>query len=405
MLRNTHQTYGSVAQWLHWLTVLLIFILFPLGVFMHELPAANAEEATYKFWFYSLHKTIGISLFFIALVRVIWALVQPHPRPLNPERGLETFAAQTVHWILYGSIIAVPLAGWLHHSALEGFAPIWWPFFQDLPLVPKDPKLAEVFGTAHFTFAALLALAIVLHIGGALKHLVIDRDHTLRRMLPGARIPDLPELGKGGHRFMPAVLAGLAFTVAIATIGYLQTPAQTEAQIEVGTDAGLSGVNWRVDHENSQLDIEVVQSGNPVAGSFGRWTADIRFDPQDLENAEVTAEIDVASLTLGGISQQALSADFLNAAAFPTAKFVSEDFSSTGPDEFLARGELILLGQSHPLDLPFSLDIQNGRAVVKGAANIRRLDYGIGAKGFPGDNMVGLEIVVRLSLEADQLEN
>ena len=156
MLRNTSESYGLVAQVLHWATAALILVLLPLGLFMHELPESSAADVAYKAWFYSLHKTLGVTVFAVAVVRVIWAAIQPHPKLLNAERKLESLAAQTIHWMLYGAIICMPLTGWLHHSASVGFAPIWWPLPQDLPLVPKDPQLATFFGIAHFSTGILL---------------------------------------------------------------------------------------------------------------------------------------------------------------------------------------------------------------------------------------------------------
>ena len=90
--------------------------------------------------------------------------------------------------MLYASLVLVPLTGWLHHAASEGFAPILWPFGQNLPFVPKSPALvSEV--TVRPALAVHYGLwpgPLVLHIAGALKHHVVDKDSTLRRMLPGA---------------------------------------------------------------------------------------------------------------------------------------------------------------------------------------------------------------------------
>jgi len=185
MLANTRQTYGLVAQILHWVTALLILFLLVLGIYMHELPIDTVEQVDTKVWLYSLHKTLGISAFAIAIIRVGWAITQSKPLPLHSERMFESQLAATIHWLLYGAIILMPFTGWLHHAALEGFAPIWWPFSQELPFVPKNRQIAEIFGNAHFVTALLLMLSIALHIAGALKHALIDRDQTMRRMIPG----------------------------------------------------------------------------------------------------------------------------------------------------------------------------------------------------------------------------
>ena len=140
---NTTARYGSVAKTFHWLTALGILAVIPLGIIANDLPYDTAEQLADKAWLFSLHKTVGVTLFFVALARILWALSQPKPAPLHPDRGVETLLAEIVHWLLYGSLVLVPLSGWVHHAATEGFAPIWWPFGQNLPLVPESLTLSE----------------------------------------------------------------------------------------------------------------------------------------------------------------------------------------------------------------------------------------------------------------------
>ena len=404
MLANTRETYGLIAQSLHWITAALILALIPLGVFMHELPVSSAEEAAYKSWYYSLHKTLGVTLFLIAVVRVIWAVVQLHPKLLNGDKKLESLAAQTVHWMLYGAIIVMPLTGWLHHSAAEGFAPIWWPISQDLPFVPKSPQLAQFFGSAHFFTGVLLGLSIALHVGGALKHAVIDRDSTLTRMIPG-RAPDIPANLPDPHfRHLPTVLAALSFLLiaGASTVTHLVGQPNSESG-QTGIDqATIEEARWLIDPKKSRLEIEIVQSGTPVSGHFGTWNAAIIFDPDKLEASKVEVEIDIASLALGSVSPQAISPDFLNAALHPVAVFVSEDFADKGNGTFEAHGQLTLAGLTKPISLPFALKIADGRAFVEAEVPLDRLEFDIGKKGFPKDDLVGFQVVVRIVLEAQK---
>ncbi|MEM7171097.1 MAG: cytochrome b/b6 domain-containing protein [Pseudomonadota bacterium] len=442
MLLNTRERYGLVAQILHWITAGLILFLLPLGVYMTDLPQATAADVSYKASVFSLHKSLGVIVFFVALARVLWALIQPHPRPLNSERKLESLAAQTIHWMLYGAIILMPFTGWLTHSASAGFAPLWGALPQDLPFVPKDPSLATLFGIAHVFTAVLLTAAVGLHVAGALKHTIIDRDGTLNRMIPGQLIPGLRPLSeaplpKAPLRGLAAFLALCAFAVlgfavtadytwevgqrgaqqaatpaaeagtqtetASDTSAATQPEAQPEAQTSAATDSPTGdGSTWIVDPENSTLGLQIVQMGNPVVGEFESWTAAITFDPDDLESASVTVDVDVSSIVLGGVGDQAKGENFLNTAAFPVARFTSQSFAETAPDNYVAAGELSLVGQTHPLTLPFSLKIENGRAVMAGEVTIERLAYGIGAKGFSSDTQLGYGVLIQVSLEAQE---
>ena len=404
MFANSPQTYGLVAQLLHWAIAGLVLALIALGLFMHELPAGSSSDVAYKSWYYSLHKTLGVTVLFLAIIRIGWALVQPHPKPLNAQRPLENLAAQTVHWILYGAIIAMPLSGWLHHSALEGFAPIWWPLPQDLPLVPKSPQLAAVFAAVHFFTVILLGICLVLHIGGALKHALIDRDVTLSRMIPFRTANTPGDLPDPPYRRLPLFLAAVAFVaVGLATLtASLTTGSNRVSALESADNTGLGAQAWQVDRQNSRLEIRIMQSGSPVQGQFADWNAMIKFDPDSLSSSRVNVEIDVASLVLGAVSEQAISTDFLNAEQHPVAKFQAAEFVETGEGTYEARGQLQLAGQTRPVTLPFTLKIEDDRAYVNGSVTLERLDFDIGRKGFSTDKMIGFGVEVLLTLQAEK---
>lgn len=401
MLVNTRQTYGLIAQLLHWLTAVLILCLLVLGVYMHDLPIDTPEQIDQKIWFYSLHKTLGVLAFATAIIRVSWVVTQVHPKPLNGERRFESLLAATIHWVLYGSIIFMPLTGWLHHAALEGFAPIWWPFSQDLPFVPKDPALAAVLGLAHKVNAFLLMGSLALHIAGALKHVVVDQDQTLARMLPWRRVELADEWVEADHKSQPRLIAGsvfaLLFLCVIGSQMSFDEQSGSTGEASVSTSSG-----WMVDPEKSSLDIEVIQNNKPVKGSFSIWQADIVFDPNAVEEASVEVRVETASLTLGGVTKDALSGNFLNVLEYPQAIFISNRFSKLGERQFQAEGELSIAGITRPLILPFELKIENNRAFMEATVELQRLDYELGRKGYTTDGIIGFSVKVMVVLEASR---
>ncbi|MBL9058949.1 MAG: cytochrome b/b6 domain-containing protein, partial [Mangrovicoccus sp.] len=87
---NSAVTYGSVAKAFHWLTALLILTLFPLGLIANDWPHDSSAELATKATLFSIHKTLGVTVFFVALLRILWALTQPKPGALHPDRRLET---------------------------------------------------------------------------------------------------------------------------------------------------------------------------------------------------------------------------------------------------------------------------------------------------------------------------
>ncbi|MFY0311432.1 cytochrome b/b6 domain-containing protein [Leisingera sp. D0M16] len=410
--QNTFQSYGSVAKTFHWLTALLIFSAFPLGYFANELAheiqspgfdgsQAVIERATLLF---SLHKTLGVAVFFTALLRILWALSQPKPGLLHPDRKAEALAAEMVHWLLYGSLVAVPLAGWVHHAATTGFAPIWWPFGQTLPFVPQSEAVAELAAGLHWVLVWTLAAALGMHIAGALKHHVIDRDATLRRMLPGRS--SLPQPPAQHHSLLPLLAALLVWAGALgggAAIGVFGGKHLSgTATPVVATEPGGGGAgSWAV--QSGTMGISVVQMGSAVTGSFGEWNAVINFEepsaPGPAGDVEVT--IAIPSLELGSVTGQAMGADYFDSANFPTALFQAE--IEKLEEGYQAEGTLTIKDQTVPVTLPFDLDLEGDTARMTGALTLNRLDFGIG-KSLPDESSLGFAVDVTVSLEAQRVQ-
>lgn len=381
MLTNTTRSYGSVARILHWLTALLILTEIPLGLAANRL----VTEVDPKVQLFSLHKTLGVAIFAVALLRILWALAQPRPATLHPERKAETLLAETVHWVLYASLVMVPLTGWVQHAASEGFSHILWPLSQGLPFVPKSESLSIVMGLAHQTFVWLLVGSLALHILGAIKHAAIDRDETLARMTRGTAAGP----GTHGHRVTPA-LAALAIYAAGAGIAVAMLPPTAAPAERLATVAS----DWTV--TEGTLGFEVKQMGTGVQGSFADWTAAIAFD-ESTGTGEVTVTIAMPSVTLGTVSEQAKGADFFDVANHATATFKAT--IEPDADAYIAKGTLNLRGKEAPVELPFTLTITDGTAVMKGTTTLDRRDYGVG-ETYPDESTVGFPVQVNIALTA-----
>ena len=374
---NTATRYGSVTKSFHWLTALLILTLIPMGIIANGLPYETSEQLARKAWLFSLHKTLGVTVFFVALARILWALRQPKPEPLHPDRKLESFAAETVHWLLYGSLLLVPLSGWVHHAATTGFAPIWWPFGQSLPMVPKDDGVAATFAGLHIVFERVLAASILLHVAGALKHHFVDKDATLRRMWFG-RAESQPN-GARHHVATPLIAALVAWGAALgigSSIGVFEKHT-TIAVAAPGLEAVQS--EWQV--EDGTLGITITQFGSEVAGEFADWTAEIRFDETANANpaGDVRVVVSIPSLTLGSVTDQAMGPDYFDAQTHPTAIFEAQIVPVT--DGYSANGTLTIKERTVPVELLFDLKVEGDVADMQGSLALDRRDFGI------GDNM------------------
>lgn len=392
-LTNTPATYGAVARSLHWLTALLILTAIPLGLYANDLPYDTGEALAWKAQVFSLHKTIGVAAFFVALARILWAVTQTNPAPLHPERRLETRVAEVVHWTLYLSLVIVPLSGWIQHAATDGFAPILWPFGQNLPLVPKAEAVAGLAGSAHWVFTKVLAASVVLHIAGALKHHLIDRDATLARMLRGTPAPGAP----GPHRrSRTPLVAAFAVYAAGAALAFALTGPAAEAPATAPIQTATTG-NWQV--TEGTLSFAVKQMGQSVEGSFADWTAAITFDetPTDGRNGTVAVTIRTDSLSLGAVTPKAKEAEFFDVAAFPEATFTA-DITPDGAT-YIATGTLTLRGVTAPVALPFTLTIEGDTARMTGETSLDRRAFTMG-QTYADEAMVGFDVTVKVALTA-----
>lgn len=397
-ISNTVSTYGSVTKWFHWITAALIFVIIPLGLIANRLPYDTDAELTLKANVFTIHKTLGVLVFFVALARIVWAASQPKPGPLHPNRKAETFLAELVHWLLYGSLVLAPISGWIEHAATTGFAPIWWPFGQSLPFVPKDPELAETFANLHWIWTKVMAISILLHVAGALKHQFVDKDITLARMWFGDRImpevrPHLPPLAAPFLTVAIFAFTGVAYNSANAPVHADETSTVESTEATIPTD-GTSG--WTI--ESGTLGLAVQQMGSDVSGEFGEWTADITFDPSS-QSGEVKVEISISSVTLGSITDQALGATYFDAANFPKATFIGPITHIDG-DSYQTEGMLTLKGASAPVTLDYTMTNVDGLWTMTGQSQLDRRDYGIGDTDSEAN--VGFPVMISVTLTAQQ---
>jgi len=181
MWRNTRESWGAVAKFLHWSIALLIFAQFALGWM-----AVSWRLSPTKLELFIWHKSIGLLVLTLVAVRILWRLANPAPAPPADTPPFERAAARTVHALLYVIMIALPLSGWVINSASGiPFRVFWW--FPLPAIVATDKALAEAAKQVHFGLFIALAALLVVHIGAALRHHYAKRTDVLVRMLPLGR--------------------------------------------------------------------------------------------------------------------------------------------------------------------------------------------------------------------------
>lgn len=172
--------YSPVQRLLHWLIAAIVVTMIPVGLLM----ANVLGDGPLKNTTYELHKSFGLVVFGLALLRLAVRWLRGAP-PLVP--GLPAWqrhAAHVSHAALYLLIVLVPLAGWAGASACCAPVNVFFTVPLTLPIEGGMERAKTIFAV-HETLALTLAALVALHIAAALHHHLVRRDATLRRMWPG----------------------------------------------------------------------------------------------------------------------------------------------------------------------------------------------------------------------------
>ncbi len=173
--------YNPGLRLLHWLMAALIFIALALGVWASLLPRDDFRSGVLF-----VHKSIGLTVFALVALRIVWRLVVGAPEYAEPLGWLTHSAARAGHLALYALMIAMPVSGYLT-TAAGGHDVPWFGLFSVPSLVGKNKFLDQAASQAHFVFAWAIAIVLALHLAAVVWHARIKRDTVLTRMWPRYR--------------------------------------------------------------------------------------------------------------------------------------------------------------------------------------------------------------------------
>jgi cytochrome b561 len=173
------QRYTKIAMLLHWLTALLIIAAFFLGLTMVGIHGFSPTKLKY----YSWHKWLGVTVLGVAALRLLWRKANTPPPPLASIAAWQHKVAEGMHYLLYFLIFAVPVSGYFYTYA-AGVPVVYLGLWQLPALIAPNPELKPILQNVHYVLTMTMAAAVVAHALAALKHHFIDRDVTLKRMLP-----------------------------------------------------------------------------------------------------------------------------------------------------------------------------------------------------------------------------
>lgn len=196
-MTQTSSRYTKTAIILHWLIAIFIFLMFGLGWFMADLPKEApkqmaydlfdlgvytvqlASEASPRTFYFNLHKSLGVIIMALIALRIIWRVTHQPPAPLASYKAIEKKLATAMHHLLYLLMVALPVSGIIMSAYSKfGLKCFGISLIQGLDNNP----MREVFEQVHEVIGIILLVVIAVHVAGALKHKIIDKDETLNRM-------------------------------------------------------------------------------------------------------------------------------------------------------------------------------------------------------------------------------
>lgn len=194
----TSNQYTKTAKILHWLIALGIFGMFALGWFMSDIPKeaakqsvfdifdlgifhwTSAEEVSPRSFYFNVHKSFGVTIFALIIIRILWRLTHTPPALLASYKAIERKLANGAHRLLYLLMLILPLSGVI--MAVYSKYGIKWFGIDFIKGLDNNP-MREIFKSAHEIIGLVMIAIIVIHILGALKHKFIDKDETMDRIL------------------------------------------------------------------------------------------------------------------------------------------------------------------------------------------------------------------------------
>jgi len=179
--RNSADSWGATARGFHWLIAALVLAQFVIGSIAEDMKLTPAKLDLFV-W----HKSIGVTVLLLAVLRLAWRLANPPPALPAATPPWERKFAAAAHWVLYLLLFAVPLSGWWVSDAsrvpFKGF------FFLPMPdFIATDRALQEGAAEVHEVLTMTLLIVVLGHVAAALRHHFLLRDDVLRRMLTGRR--------------------------------------------------------------------------------------------------------------------------------------------------------------------------------------------------------------------------
>ena len=392
MIKNSSQQWGLVSQALHWGMALLMILVIALGLIGQELPLSGEKIKIFVY-----HKSVGILILALVLLRIYWKLTQSQPQAAEGITPQQHKMAGMGHGVLYGLMLALPISGWLLNSA-AGF-PFKW---MDLFAFPNIPGVGEslkgLFIQLHLYLFYILLVVVAGHAAMAVLHHFKFKHAVLTRMLPNSN--------KAFWFCLALVFLALVafiftktFTASATTSVDNSLVVETAEKI-IETTQEITGEQWRVIDDQSTLGFTNNYDGIEFDGEFSEFNAQLFFDENNIQQSLFDVVIDTASVTTFNPDWDSSLPDseWFNIIEFPQARYYAKAFIKEG-DSYIAQGQLSLKGFTRNVPLRFTWqEREDGKVDFNGQATLNRTDFGIGSGMWQDDPTIGFEVQVKVQL-------
>lgn len=357
----------------------LIIGMLGVGKYMVGLDETDPLRFTLTQW----HKTFGVLILLLAVLRLLWRLT--HRAPAHPAKApkWEHFAATFSHVAMYALLFIAPLTGWMLVSASPLnvdtllFNVIPWPHLPWLHnLADKASAVARYQDFHEWATGALIAL-LLLHVAAAMKHHLIDKDNVLTGMLPSAQARTGKTMAKL-YSLLALVIGGSVLAYASFTTGSASLSSGTSAVSAVATVMGQS---------------------TPI--NFAESTVTASINEADLAASSLSASVPTA--TVSSSNQQVQSAlpsgEWFDSENHPEATFESSTISLIEPTQYQVEGVLTIKDIGLPHAFTLNIDDTDGNKKASGEFVVDRIAYELGLASQPTDEYVGKDVTIAFEFE------
>lgn len=381
--------FSNIARFFHWLIAGLI-----IGQYVLAKLAENAkanERILEQLALLANHKSIGITILVLAILRLAYRLKNPPKKIASDMPAWQHHASNVSHVLLYVFLFSMPLSGWLMSSA-KAYSVSWFNLFTLPDFIAPHEYWAANLKSIHYYLAEALFVVAIVHVAAALKHHFIDKDSVLT--------------GMAGRKSW--ALLAITVMISVGVFGRLFGGSATDnaPEVEAKVDSSVSSETqfaksdlplWQIDYADSYIKFTGDQAGAAFTGQWQQWQADIQFDAKQLSEARFNVSIDTGS----GFSNDSerdetiRSSDFFDVAKFAQASYKAVNFSADGSG-FNSQGQLTMKGLSSSAILSFTVTEENGKTVLKGTAPLDRLVWNIGTGDWVDTDWVGQQVMVEV---------